>query len=406
MMNPLLISNFGTSVYVNKRKLIIQNKLANQKLEFHPHQIDHDSIIVDGHTGNITFEAMRWLMKHDINLTLLNWNGNLLGITLPQAPKSGKLRVKQYTKHMDSQARYKIALAIVEQKITHTLNLLKELSRYYSEVDIKSARQLFAEENHNYTLIHSGRNKVSMNGLMMYEGRVATYYWEVLAKIFNELNPEFHFRSRKNKSYSWNMNASDEVNALLNYGYAILESEIRTAINSVGLDPAVGFLHELAISKTPLVYDMQELFRWLVDISVIQLLEEKKLKKSDFITTENYHTRLRESAGKALIEKISLNFNRRVSYKGKNFSYQTILQYNVQHLANFILDKNKNLIFEIPPIKIERNDVLSMKQKILALSPSERKKLGINKSTLWYQQKNLAAGKRIKIYNKVMAKLQ
>jgi CRISPR-associated protein Cas1 len=245
-----------------------------------------------------------------------------------------------------------------------------------------------------------------MNGLMMYEGRVATYYWEVLAKIFNELNPEFHFRSRKNKSYSWNMNASDEVNALLNYGYAILESEIRTAINSVGLDPAVGFLHELAISKTPLVYDMQELFRWLVDISVIQLLEEKKLKKSDFITTENYHTRLRESAGKALIEKISLNFNRRVSYKGKNFSYQTILQYNVQHLANFILDKNKNLIFEIPPIKIERNDVLSMKQKILALSPSERKKLGINKSTLWYQQKNLAAGKRIKIYNKVMAKLQ
>lgn len=45
------------------------------------------------------------------------------------------------------------------------------------------------------------------------------------------------------------MNASDEINALLNYGYAILESEIRRDINAVGLDPTIGFLHELAQSK-------------------------------------------------------------------------------------------------------------------------------------------------------------
>ena len=79
-----------------------------------------------------------------------------------------------------------------------------------------------------------------------------------------------------------------------------------------------------------------------MDISIIQLLEEKKIKKSDFLITENYHTRLGETAAKLLIEKINLNFNTRYNYKnGKNYSYQIILQDNLQQLSNFILDKKK-----------------------------------------------------------------
>jgi CRISP-associated protein Cas1 len=118
---------------------------------------------------------------------------------------------------------------------------------------------MFANEEVNYNQNQSGRS--NNNLLMMYEGRIATFYWDCLAKVFNKLYPSFNFRSRKNKSYSWNMNASDEVNTLLNYGYAILESEVRKDINAVGLDPAIGFLHALDESKEPLVYDMQELFR-------------------------------------------------------------------------------------------------------------------------------------------------
>jgi CRISPR-associated protein Cas1 len=201
------------------------------------------------------------------------------------------------------------------------------------------------------------------------------------------------------------MNASDNVNALLNYGYAILESEIRKDLNAVGLDPSIGFLHEIAASKEPLVYDIQELFRWLIDLSVIQLLEEKKLKKSDFIVTENYHTRLREATAKGLIEKISLNFNRKMPFKSKNYSYQSILQDNVQQLANVILNKSNSSLFNVPQLVIERNDTVELKDRILAISPNERRKLGINKSTIWYQQKNLREGKNIKVYNKVMSKL-
>jgi hypothetical protein len=112
------------------------------------------------------------------------------------------------------------------------------------------------------------------------------------------------------------------------------------------LDYSIGFLHEINQSRTPLVYDIQELFRWLIDISVIQLLEEKKIKKSDFIITENYHTRLGENVAKLFIEKINSNFNARYNYKNsKNYSYQIILQDNLQQLVNFIVNKKKEFDF-------------------------------------------------------------
>ena len=193
----------------------------------------------------------------------------------------------------------------------------------------------------------------------------------------------------------------------MNYGYAILESEIRKAINSVGLDYSIGFLHEINQSRTPLVYDIQELFRWLIDISVIQLLEEKKIKKSDFIITENYHTRLGEDVAKLLIEKINLNFNARYNYKnGKQYSYQIILQDNLQQLANLIVDKKKEIDFVIPKMRLNRNNDIELREKILSMTFEERKQLGINKSTLWHIRKNLSEGKTPKIYEKVLLKVQ
>lgn len=402
-MNPLLLSGFGISISVDRRRLIIHNKLSKEHFEFYPHQISHDSIIIDSHTGNITFEAIRWLMKHGIPLTILNWNGNLLGVTLPQSPKAGKLKVAQYRKYLDPVARYDIAAKIVSQKIDNTYNLLKGLARYYDVLDLKQIEKTFAAEEVNYKQNQDGKN--DHNLLMMYEGRIATFYWDCLARVFNKLYPNFHFKSRKNKSYSWNMNASDEVNALLNYGYAILESEVRKDINAAGLDPTIGFLHELDGSKEPLVYDLQELFRWLIDLSVIQLLEEKKLKKSDFIVTENYHVRLREQTAKKLIEKIKLNMNAKVEFKGRNATYQTILYGNVQTLAHFIAGKSKQLSFVVPHLPIKRNDTIDLKQRILSITPQERKRLGISKSGLWYQKKKIEEGKTIKVYDKVLMRL-
>ncbi len=141
-------------------------------------------------------------------------------------------------------------------------------------------------------------------------------------------------------------------------------------------------------------------------MSVIQLLEENNLKKSDFILTENYHIRLKLDTAKLLVEKIKSNFNGKVSYRKKHFAYQNILYDNVSQLAQYIADKKKTIEFIVPHIEINRDDDLLIREKILSMSPEERKKLGINKSTLWYLKKNVSSKDKIKIYDKILDKMK
>lgn len=464
-MKPLLLSGFGISIGVDKRKLMINKRQNNETIEFYPHQIPYDSVIIDGHYGLISFEALRWLSKHGITLSLLNWNGNLLSVTLPNEPISGKLKIKQYETYKNNIKRYEIAFTIIKTKIEKSKELLITLSDYYNKLKKDEIIKNFNKELENLKNFNENFKKITLSdakndknvlkynqkseklkeknlkikndflknlkikndfnkflnknsakpvedienntsekekirNLMAYEGRIADYYWKTLSTVFNSLYPEFSFKSRKNKSYSWNMNASDYVNALLNYGYAILESIIRRDINIIGLDTNIGFLHEINPSKQPLVYDLQELYRWLIDLSVIQLLEEKKISKSDFIFTENYHIRLRESAAKLLLEKIMLNFNKRADFERKMHSYDNILLKNIRILANYIEKDSKELEFDIPSIKIDREDSVELRNQIMSIMPEERKRLGINKSTLWYQQKAIREERKIKIYTK------
>lgn len=393
-MNPLLLSGYGISITVNRACLTVSNSHSDtDNIIFRPHQIPYDSIILDGHYGNISFEAIRWLMKHDILVSVLNWNGNLLSTILPKETNNADLRIKQYQSYIDNEKRLYIANQIVKQKVKSSIALVKQLSRFYN-IDSKSIEK----EMQRY-------DSDSLNTMMMYEGRIASAYWSALSKIFNDLAPDFRFETRKNLSYSWNMNASDEINALLNYGYAILESIIRKSINEIGLDPSIGFLHEIAPSKHPLVYDLQELFRYVIDYSVIDLLE-RKLKKSDFIMTENYHIKLKPNTAKLLIDKIKENLNQRYEFKGKQHTLDNILFKNVRKLANFISGKSKDLTFEIPDIIISRNDDKDIRSKILSIDPKMRKELGINKSTLWYQQKKIKEGEMLKVYNKTRVKVE
>ncbi|MEM3845762.1 MAG: CRISPR-associated endonuclease Cas1 [Candidatus Parvarchaeota archaeon] len=393
-MNPLLISGYGNSITVNRACLTVSNTDSQREsYTFRPHQIPYDSIIIEGHYGSISFEAIRWLMKHDILVSVLNWNGNLLSTILPKETNNGFLKLKQYQFYTDMNQRSKVAKEIVNEKIRKSRNVLKELSKYYREVDLSTFdRELEFKMSDD------------VKDIMMHEGRIASAYWSELSKVFNKLYPEFDFETRKNHSYSWNMNASDQINAHLNYSYALLESVVRKYINAIGLDPSIGFLHEIAKSKTPLVYDIQELYRWVSDLSVIQLLEDKKLTKSSFILTENYHIRLRPETSKLLIEKFKLNLNKKYPYRGKQYALETIIFETVRKLANYIEGNVKTLDLKSPEFCIEHIDP-ELKDKILSMTPEERKAKKINKSTLWYQKKMLNEGKAIKVYDKVRVKI-
>jgi len=73
---------------------------------------------------------------------------------------------------------------------------------------------------------------------------------------------------------------------------------------------------------------------------------------------------------------------------------------NIRKLSKYITGNSKSLEFTIPDIEIKRNDNSQIRDKIMSIDPEKKKKLKINKSTLWYQQKKIKEGKSIKINNK------
>jgi CRISPR-associated protein Cas1 len=79
---------------------------------------------------------------------------------------------------------------------------------------------------------------------------------------------------------------------------------------------------------------------------------------------------------------------------------------NVSQLAQYISDKKKTIEFVVPHVEINRDDDLLIREKILSMSPEERKKLDINKSILWYLKKNSTSKDKIKIYDKILDKIK
>ena len=102
-------------------------------------------------------------------------------------------------------------------------------------------------------------------------GSSRTYF-----KEYSKLIPERHgFVSRNQSQIRTSKDgASDVINGLLNYGYSVLAGEISKYINGIGLDAYFGFYHKEHISFQPLVYDLIEPSRWLVDYSAYMLANE------------------------------------------------------------------------------------------------------------------------------------
>jgi CRISP-associated protein Cas1 len=394
-MRPLLLHGFGTSVRVNGRTLEIDWRSEGRKESYRPQQLPFDLVVVDSLSGSVSFEALRFLAIHDVPVTLLRWNGSVLSTILPRGPANGELRVAQINAYSDPERRLRVAREFIREKVAKTIELAEELSRTLPF--LPDSIQKEAESSVGSTL----------NDLRVYEARVAQAHWKEFAKAVDSLWPKSGFVSRRSPQRSWSNAAADPTNALLNYGYSLLESACRSAIVSVGLLPEIGFLHEVAPSKFPLAYDLQEPFRWLVDLSVLEIIRDGRLNcKRDFVTTEHYHVRLRPTAAKALIDRFSANLNRKVSVKGRSFAFETLIQETARKLGRHLIDSKARLDLSYPFAVGESGHVVSrVTERVAAMTYAEGRKLGISKAGLWDMKHRAAEGKPLRLYRKVAGKL-
>jgi CRISPR-associated protein Cas1 len=128
-------------------------------------------------------------------------------------------------------------------------------------------------------------------------------------------------------------------------------------------------------------------------MAVISLIETDRMEKKDFIRTDNYSLRLRQSGAKKLTEEVNLWFNKRVSYKGNMTMWSYVMFLKTRELAQYLTDKRKDIDFIVPQYETKRQDSSDIRQKILSISYSDWKKLGFSKGTLHYMKKNAKADK-------------
>jgi CRISPR-associated protein Cas1 len=156
--------------------------------------------------------------------------------------------------------------------------------------------------------------------LMSCEGRAASVYWETVKFILPE---SLDFPGRDHRG------AQDPVNAVLNYGYGILKSEVSKAILLAGLEECAGFLHADRSGRPSFVLDFMEEFRQpIVDRTLIALLTKGF---QPVITEGELHLETRRVIVQAIRERLESTDR----YEGKRCQLRTILQRQAHHLATY-----------------------------------------------------------------------
>lgn len=380
-VDPIHLSGWGVKVTVqdlkSRSELVVTDGREDSKgsvtMRFRPRRFPYSSIVIDGHSGYISLRALHWLSRNKVPVFVLNFDGSLISSILPPMPVKADLRAAQIEASKDSERKFIIAHALVKAKIARSLQVLDWLAQRY---DIQRDLQVTKGE-----ALKLGKAS-TVAQLRTVEGRVALRYWEAIGNVLPEW---LDFQRRMTTSHQ--NNASDPFNAALNYGYGLLEGECRRAINSVGLEISVGFLHDFSAyqTKESLAYDLQEPFRWLVDMSVIQGFESKRLDSHDFyFTGDDYRYRFELDAKRRFIQVLRERFNSGVVYKGGVMKWDTVIQEKTGELGKYLTCRSSKLDFSEPAPILQRIDNRAVREKILGLKQSEARERGVGKSTLHY----------------------
>ncbi len=325
---------------------------------------------------------------------VLDFDGTLISSILPPTPIKTDVKVAQMQTASSETKRFEVAYPIIKAKLERNLKVLQWIGERY-DID-KHIRAAKGEALSLY-------NAKTISQIRTTEGRVALRYWQAYQSIMPEC---FTFEGRTTGKH--NNNATDPINLALNYGYGVLGGEVRKAINSVGFESSIGFLHDYSDyqTKQSLVYDLQEPFRWLVDVTVLKAVESGALDLKDFYFLGNdYRYHFDVAAKRRFLRLLKDEFNSGVKYKDSKLKWDTVVLRKTQELAKYLSGKAKTIDFTEPAPNLERIDSQQIRSRILQLSQSEAKQLGIGKSTLHYLRKHAKSEKSFKTYNKTVSKL-
>lgn len=232
--NVKFLKGYGHSISVKDSKIILKDNhdpFSEPQIEsWYVKNMPYEKIVLQG-KGYISTEALSLLSQNNRNVILLDNHGKPVTYMNPvmESLTATQYRIAQYDTFRNLEKCRYLSKQIVKAKLESQIKFLKLTKR--SEV-IESISKL------EYHLSNLGDNSPISN-----ESKSSHIYFRAFAKLIPE-RYEFHSRNQSKMKISKNK-ATDVINALLNYGYSILASEIKKFLNSVGLDSQIGFYMRL-----------------------------------------------------------------------------------------------------------------------------------------------------------------
>jgi CRISPR-associated endonuclease Cas1 len=294
---PLILNGHGVKLRVERGSLLVQNGFthypqAREEWRFFPADPDLPSrIVLLDTSGYLTIDVLNWLSSQNIPLIVLNWKGEVSTLTGFRAPDPA-LQHAQLLAEINGTG-LRLSVELIKAKITGsqaTLNRLP-ITRAVDE----------ALATLDFNLGELTGDVPDVETLRMIEARAANAYFKAWRDL--ELNwkgtnrhpipPQWRAIGRRESLVSQgNRHATHPVNAMLNYAYRMLESQVRISTVALGLDPTIGFLHANREGRVALVYDLMEPLRPKVDRVVLSLATSTTFTPRDFLLTQNGKCRL------------------------------------------------------------------------------------------------------------------
>lgn len=305
---------------------------------------DHDEVIGEARlvetsqvvlygAVQVSTQVVQELCKRNIPLVYCSSGGWFYGMTTGLLHKHVELRRQQYAVAADRERCLQLARRFVQAKIANCRTLLRRNHR--------AAPDTVLQEMKNDHL-HAGAVD-SLESLLGVEGTAARRYFSEFSGMIKEVEPgaRFDFEGRNRRP------PRDPVNAMLSLLYSMLAREWTVTLQSVGLDPYLGFYHQPRYGRPALALDMMEEFRPLIaDSAVLTAINNGEIRQSDWFERMGSVT-LTPEGRRRLIETYERRMGQEITHPvfGYQISYRRVLEVQARLLGRYLLGE----IPELPP---------------------------------------------------------
>jgi CRISPR-associated endonuclease Cas1 len=284
------LSGYGINVRVDRGHLLVEDGIGADRQRARFPRVGHglNRLVIIGSDGMVSLSALRWLADQKAAFVMLERDGSVLATTGPVYPSDARLRRAQALACQSGLALY-IARELIDKKLagqervarytllaTQTANAI---SRYRVELkDAESPEQIRLIEAQAAGIYWAAWRTLPINFPRKDEQRVPAH-WRT-------------FGTRVSPLTGSPRRAINPSGAILNYLYAVLESECRLAATALGLDPGLGMLHNDSRSRDSLACDLMEAIRADVDDFLLQWVTRETLKREWFLELNDGNARL------------------------------------------------------------------------------------------------------------------